>query len=76
MIYTVKSGITVGIKNFFRCIYDLTTRVTGMSEILLVGHFLPCKFDLLSIYNDNIVPAINMWCETRLVFAPQDLGHL
>jgi hypothetical protein len=53
----------------------LTARITGVTLINLVGHFLPGEDDFLGIDDDNVVAAVDVRGEARLGLATEDVGN-
>src|ERR1700739_3443625 len=49
----------------------LTARETGMPNVFFVFKFFAGKANFLSINNDNVISAVNVWSVRRLVFSPQ-----
>ena len=52
------------------------SRIARMTDILLVRELLPGQSHLLGVDDDDIVTAVNVRSETRLVFSAQDFGYL
>ena len=53
----------------------LSARIARVPDIDLVGHFLTGQFDFFGVDNDHVITTINVRCEIRLVFAPDDFGY-
>lgn len=53
----------------------LSTGVTRMAYIDLVGHFLTSQTHFFSVDDDYVVATVNVWREVGLVFAAYDKGN-
>ena len=52
------------------------SRIARMTDILLVRELRPGQSHLLGVDDDDIVTAVNVRSEARLVLTAQDLGYL
>jgi len=57
-----------------RCVETLSTWVTSIASVNLIGFLVACKFNLLSIDNDYIVSTINVWSKSWLVLSAKQLS--
>lgn len=57
------------------CGLTLAARVTGVTLIDFVGHFLAGEDNFFGIDNDNVVATINMRGEARFGLATEDVGN-
>ena len=53
----------------------LSARISGMADIHPVGHFPACKLHLVGIEHDDIVTAVNVRGEIRLVLSTEDKSN-
>ena len=60
------------VKNLLRCGESLSARITCMTDIHPVGHLLSSKPYLVSIENDDVVTAIHVRSEARLVLSTEN----
>ena len=67
---------TIALAQLGRCLETLTTRITGVAGIDLVGLFLTSEYHLIGIDKDNIVTAINVRSESWLVLSANQLCYL
>src|SRR5690606_21789528 len=61
-------------QNLVRALFLDAAGITRVAIIDLVGHLLAGEADLLGVDDDDIVTAIDMRGEARLVLAAQDIG--
>lgn len=62
-------------KNLLGCGSTLSTRISGVTCVYLVGHLLAFESHLLSIDDDDIVTAINVRCEAGFGLATEDKSN-
>ena len=53
----------------------LSTRITGVTDINTIVHLVSLEHDLLGVDDDDVVTAIYMRSEARLVLATEDKGN-
>ena len=63
------------LKNLLRRGKTLSTRISGVTSVNLVGHLLAFESHLFSIDNDDIVTAINVRGEPWFVLATEDKSN-
>lgn len=54
----------------------LTTRITGVVDIVFVLHFVACELDLFRVDDDHVITTVAVGGEARLALATKDHGNL
>lgn len=62
-------------QNLFRSAETLSSRIACVTDIDPVGHLFPCEFHLVCIEDDDIVTAVNVRSEIRLVLPAKNKSH-
>ncbi len=55
-----------------RSLNFLVTDVSGVVSVNFLCLFVSREHNTLSVYNDDVVTCVNVWCEDRLMFATEE----